>query len=268
MTMLTAITREVSPSLDQCELTHLERIPIDVELARHQHQRYCDCLRQLGLRLLKLPAAPDLPDAVFVEDPAVVLDEVAVITRPGAASRRPERDSLAAALEQFRPLQWMTAPATLDGGDVFLVDRTLYVGHSARTSDAGIDQLRRLVAPYDYDVTVLMLRDCLHLKSACCPLGEGRVLVNRAWLAPDSVTRLATALELVDIPPAEPHAANVLAIGRRVLLPAAHPRTAALLEEQGFGVLTVDNSELLKAESGITCSSLVFASDAPLPEGL
>src|SRR6478735_6242240 len=118
--MLTAITRAVSPSMEACELTYLERQPIDVARAREQHRAYEDCLRELGVEVISLAAEPEYPDAVFVEDAAVVLDEVAVMTRMGAASRRGEAESLARVLEKYRPLRRLREPATLDGGDVIV----------------------------------------------------------------------------------------------------------------------------------------------------
>ena len=129
--MWIAITRPVSASLAHCELTHLAREPIDVPRARAQHAAYERLLGSLGASLVRVGPAPDLPDAVFIEDTAVVLDELAVVTRPGAASRRPETDAVASVLASYRPLRTMTAPATLDGGDVLRLGRTLYVGRSA-----------------------------------------------------------------------------------------------------------------------------------------
>src|ERR1051326_7151075 len=116
--VLVAVTREVSPAMEACELTHFERQPIDIARARAQHAAYREQLRGLGLSVLELPAEPAFPDSVFVEDPAIVLDEVAIMTRPGAESRRGESASLAAALAPYRPLRWMQPPATLDGGDI------------------------------------------------------------------------------------------------------------------------------------------------------
>src|SRR6185312_9672399 len=140
--MLIAITREVSASLAQCELTWLDRQPMDIEKARAEHHAYEQCLRDLGVRVISLPALDEHPDAVFVEDPAIVLDEVAVITTMGAESRRGERETLAAAISAFRPLIRMRDPAKLEGGDVMRVGRRLFAGLSARTDAAGVEQLR------------------------------------------------------------------------------------------------------------------------------
>src|SRR5215207_2161907 len=139
--MLRAITRAVSPAMNRCELTYLERQEIDVARAVGQHDAYVRCLRELGLEVLELAADPELPDSVFVEDPAVVVDEVAVIARMGAESRWAESEAMAEALAPFRPLYRMTSPATLDGGDVFRAGLTLFAGLSQRTNREGIAQL-------------------------------------------------------------------------------------------------------------------------------
>jgi dimethylargininase len=254
--VLTAITRKVSPRLGACEVSFKPRQEIDVALAVRQHAAYEALLAELGARVVSLPALPDQPDCVFVEDPAVVLDEIAVITRMGAESRRGESESLAQAVAAFRELRRMEAPATLEGGDVMRAGRTLYAGLSRRTNVAGIQHLARMVEPFGYWVTPSEVRGCLHLKSACCYLGGNTVLANRQWVDVDALC----GLRVLDIPAAEPHAANALRIGDTVVLPAAYPATRALLEQSGFHVRVVDTSELAKAEGSVTCMSLVFDS--------
>ncbi|HTX36401.1 MAG TPA: arginine deiminase family protein [Bryobacteraceae bacterium] len=252
--MLTAITRAVSPSLNRCELTFLDRQEIDVARAIAQHRCYRDCLVELGLAVLTLPAEPALPDSVFVEDPAVVVDEVAVILRMGAESRRPESESLARALAPYRPLRRLREPATLEGGDVVRVDRRIFVGLSGRTNQAGIEQLSAELEPLGYTVSAVEMRGCLHLKSACCGLPGGRLLANPEWVD----TAAFAGLDIVSVAPDEPAAADVLAIGDTVLIPAAFPATAARLAGLGLQVIPLDVSELLKAEAGVTCMSVVF----------
>jgi dimethylargininase len=253
--MLRALTREVSPAIANCELEFLDRQPIDLVLASEQHRQYQACLAELGVLIEILPAAADLPDGVFVEDPAIVLDEIAVITRMGALSRRGEGETLARALEKYRELRYIVEPGTLEGGDVMRVGKTLYAGYSRRTNVAGIQQLAGMLHPLGYFVVPVEVRGCLHLKSACCYLGDDTVLANRAWMDPDALC----GLKILDVE--EPRGANALRIGETVLMPAAFPRTCELLERSGFQVRTVDNSELLKAEAGVTCTSLIF--DAP-----
>jgi dimethylargininase len=253
--MWKAITRAVSPRMNDCELSYIDRIEIDIEKAQAQHSAYEDCLREMGMEVIALPAEPAMPDSVFVEDPAIVLDEIAVIARPGAASRRAEGQTLAAALAQFRPLKQIASPATLEGGDVMRVRKTLYVGASARSNPQGIAQLAEILRPFDYTIKSVEVRGCLHLKSGCTYLGEGVVLANRNWID-------AAALEgltLVNVAEDEPWAANVLTLDGAALMPDGFPRTAAIVESLGWEVRAVDISELRKAEAGVTCSSLIFS---------
>jgi len=255
--MLTAITRGVSPSMNNCELTFHARQEIDAGKAARQHQAYEEVLRQLGVFVISLPAEPDLPDAVFVEDAAVVVDEIAVMTRMGAASRRSETESLARALSVYRLLKYMEAPATLDGGDVMRIGRTLFVGASSRTNADGISELRHLLADYGYRVKAVGVKGCLHLKSGCTYIGRDTILVNRSWI--DS-TQLE-GFDLIDVAATEPTAANALLIQGVVILPSSFPETKAMLEARGFNVRAIDVSELQKAEGGVTCTSLIFNSD-------
>jgi dimethylargininase len=255
---LTAITRGVSPAINRCELGFLPRQKIDIRKAAAEHHEYEGCLRDLGVTVVSLPPEPDLPDSVFVEDPAVVVAEVAVMTRMGAPSRREEATALAPVLARYRPLRWMQEPATLEGGDVLRVGMTLYVGLSARTNQAGIDQLSEYLRPFGYSAEPVPIRGCLHLKSACTCLDPETALVNRSWLDPG----VFQGLRIVEVPSLEPRAANVLAIGGTVLVPTAFPRTAALLERLGWKVRPLDISELMKAEAGLTCSSILVETGA------
>jgi dimethylargininase len=251
---LVALTRPVSSSLPRCELSFIARQPIDVALARRQHAAYEAALEQAGARVVRLPAADDCPDATFVEDTAVVLDELAVIPIMGAASRRGETVEVERCLSAYRPLARLVPPATLDGGDVMRVERTIFVGIGARTNQAAVEQLRTLTRPHYYEVTPVAPHGCLHLKSACTYLGRGIVLVNPEWI---DETCLG-GIELLRVAPEEPFAANAVAVGGELLYPAGYPRTLARLEGRGFDVLTVETGELQKAESAMTCMSLVF----------
>ncbi len=252
--MLTAITRAVSPGMARCELTFVERRPVDYTKAAEQHRQYEALLAQLGARVHSLPAEPDLPDSMFVEDPAIVLDEIAVILPLGAESRRPEAESLARALEQFRPLTHITLPGTMEGGDILRIGRKLFIGLTRRTNAEGIRQLALLLKPYGYEIIAVPVSGCLHLKSAVTYLEQNTLLANRAWF--DSVP--FAGYDWIDVDPREPHAANALAISDTVIFPASFPRTRARIEARGFHVLPLDISELQKAESGLTCSSLLF----------
>lgn len=241
--------------MNHCELTFAERQPIDIEKAIGQHAQYEACLASLGIAVVSLPALPDSPDAVFVEDPAIVLDEVAIMTRMGAESRRGESESLAIAIARFRPLRWIKTPGTLEGGDVVRVGSKLFVGRSARSNDAGIAHLAELLAPFGYVVQAIDMQGCLHLKSACTSLGGDVVLANRAWLD----LRPFEGLRVIEVAPGEPAAADVLAIGEAIVIPASFPETAHVLERAGWRVLPIDVSELQKAEAGVTCMSLIFS---------
>ncbi len=252
--MLTAITRAVSPAIVNCELSFIPRQPIDLQISRAQHRSYEKLLEKLGARVLSLPAEPDLPDSMFVEDPAVVLDELAVIFPLGTASRRPEAASLAEALSKFRKLQYVTLPGTLEGGDILRIGRKLFVGLSKRSNSEGIRQLASLLEPHRYEVVSVPVTGCLHLKSAVTFLGRDTLLANRAWFDSSPFSGYGW----IDVDPAEPHAANSLALGDTVIFPASFPRTRSLLEFQRFHIAPLDISELQKAESGLTCSSLLF----------
>ena len=173
--MIVALTRPVSDSIAECELTHQERLPIDPARALRQHAAYEEALRGLGVEVVRVAGASALPDAVFIEDTAIVLDEAAIVTRPGAASRRAETDAVGEALAIYRPVRRIAAPATLDGGDVLRAGRTLFVGRSSRTSVEGIEQLRDLAGPLGYDVISVPVAGCLHLKSAVTGVAEARL---------------------------------------------------------------------------------------------
>ena len=255
--MLTAITREVSSALANCELSFIDRQPIDLDKARAQHRDYDELLNKLGARVISLPQEPDLPDSMFVEDPAVVLDEVALILPLGTESRRKEAPTIAAALEKFRKLAYVKLPGTLEGGDVLRVGKKVFVGITARSNPEGIRQFAVILDHYGYDVTAVQVSGCLHLKSAVTSLGGDKLLANRAWF---DWSRISSGFEWVDMDPSEPHAGNALAVGSTVIMPASFPKTRATVELRGFPVVPLDISELQKAEAGLTCSGLLFES--------
>jgi dimethylargininase len=253
--MLMALTREISPAIESCQLTHLPRVSIDVQRAREQHAAYEWALVEEGCTVRRLDAGPDMPDAVFVEDIAVVLDEGAVICRPGAEPRRAETPGVIEALVRHgRPLQQIQAPGTLDGGDVLVVGREVFVGASARTNRAAIDQLSGILAAVGYTVRTIPVRGCLHLKSAVTAVARDTLLINREWVPADAFR----GQSLVDVDPQEPHAANALTIGDVVISPQSFPRTRERLERRGLRVRSVDVGELQKAEGAVTCCSLIF----------
>jgi dimethylargininase len=252
---LVALTREVSPAIARCELTHLQRVPIDYGTARSQHEQYLAALRSLGIEVRSLPADPNLPDSVFVEDTAIVLDECAVITLPGADSRKPETESIAIALAPHRALLHIRPPATLDGGDVLLLERTLHVGLSSRSNLEGVAQLRALLAPHGYTVRAAHVTGCLHLKSAITQIAADTLLINSAMAEAADFP----GWNFIEVDPAEPFAGNALLIAGSLVYPSGYPRTRARLEAAGISQLLVPADELAKAEGGVTCCSLIFA---------
>lgn len=247
-----AFTRAVSPRLAECELTHLSRQPIDAERAAAQHRAYEAALVDAGADVIRLPELASHPDAVFVEDTALLLDGHAVITRPGAASRASEADSTAAGLAPHFVLHRLDS-GFVDGGDVLRIGRTLYVGLSTRTDADGVRALAELVRPLGYTVVEAALRDCLHLKTGATYAGEGLLLYNPAAVDPAQFA----GLEPLAVHEDEPAAANCVRVGDRLILPAGNPRTADTLRNRGFHVVEVHVSELQKAEAGVTCMSLI-----------
>jgi dimethylargininase len=249
-----ALTRLPSETLPQCELSFLYRDPINVERARRQHATYRYALRDAGARVVVLPALDELPDAVFVEDTTVVVDELAIVATMGAESRRPESAPMAAALARYRKVHRLRGPATLDGGDVLRVDRTIFVGLTPRTNAHAVDQMAALLTPLGYRVVGVPVTACLHFKSACSRVAPRTVLVNQEWVSPD----VFDGFDVLTVDPAEPEGANALAVGERVLVPASAPRTLARLRAEGLGATAVDVSELQKAEAGVTCMSVLI----------
>jgi len=252
--MAIAITREVSPRLNECEITHIERTPIDLDAARVQHHEYVNALKKLGCAVVELPAEADLPDSVFVEDTAFILPELAVITRPGADSRKSETESIIQALSPYIKLICIREPATIDGGDVLVLGRNIYVGLSSRSNDEAIKQLNELLCDYGYKVTGVQMHDCLHLKSAVTRVDEKTLLINKSWVD----THHFQNFDWIEVDLSEPFAANCLPMGESIIFPTAFPNTLAKLEERSYKVTTVNVSELAKAEGAVTCCSLII----------
>ena len=252
--MLMALTREISPAIQHCQLTHLARQPIDLERARAQHAAYEWALVEAGCTVRRLDTTEPLPDSVFIEDIAVVLDELAIMARPGAQPRRSETGAIAQWLSNVRPLASIESPGTLDGGDVLVVGRRIFVGASDRTNGAGAAQLRDLVSHWGYSVETVPVSGCLHLKSAVTTVSEDALLINAAWVPADKFAKYT----LIDVAPDESSGANAIAVGGRVIYPAAFPRTRERLEKHGLTVRTVEMDELAKAEGAATCCSLIF----------
>ncbi len=252
--MKVALTNEMSDRIIECELTWHKRKPIDVEKARTQHHAYRECLERNGLEVRHLAVNKDYPDSVFVEDTAVVVDELAVITSMGAESRCGEVEALAVELAQYRPLVRIERPARIEGGDVLRVGRKVWVGLGNRTDRAGYKALADILAPHGYDVIAVPVKGALHLKSAITALDDESLIINRRALDPESFA----GFKLIDTPPDEPGAANVLRLGKALCLHSGFVRTIEQLDGLSYRLDPVDISELIKAESGVTCSSIII----------
>jgi dimethylargininase len=237
-----AFTRAVSPRLDQGELTHIERVPIDMARARAQHGAYERALTAAGLTVHRLAPLPDAPDGVFVEDGAIVLGAHAVITRPGAPSRRSETASTAQGLAQHLEVHPLEG-GRLDGGDVLLVGRTLYVGASLRTDGAGIAALKQAAAPLGYAVTAVEVRGCLHLKTCATHAGHDPAVF--------------AGVETLCVAPKDADAANTVRAGDTLIIAAGHPALSDALAARGFTLAELNTGEFRKAEAALSCLSLI-----------
>ena len=252
--MLYAITHTPSLSLQQCELTFLESEPIDMHKATIQHEAYCAMLERCGAKVITLHENEALPDSVFVEDPIIVLDEVAILTSMGVASRREESQAMEAFFKAYRKVEQILLPARIEGGDVLKIGKTLFVGESARTNLQGIQALRSIVSPFGYTVISVKVTGCLHLKTGVTALDDTTVLINSKWVD----AKAFEAFSQIDVDPREPFGANVLKIGTTLCMNEAFPRTLSLVKQQGYTVESVNISEFVKAEAGLTCMSVLM----------
>jgi dimethylargininase len=249
-----AIVREPSPSIAQCELTFIDRSPINFAGLRAEHALYRKALEETGLKVDTLPPYPEYPDSVFVEDTAIILDEVAILCRLGAQSRQGETDSILPVLRRYRKtILPILAPGTLEGGDVLRLGKTLYVAVGGRTNAEGVRQLEAHLSKWNYTLTPVDNLKCLHLKTAVTRIGIETLVVNPKWID----LSVFSKYKLIEIDEREPFAANVLRIGPRVILSATNIRTAEKIERAGFTTIPVDFTEIAKTEAGVTCCSLI-----------
>lgn len=249
-----AITHVPSPRMNDALRTFIDIEAIDLELARTQHEGYRAMLERAGARVVVLDGNLAHADAVFVEDTAIVLDELAIITSMGAPSRRKEPRAIEPELRRHRSeVLHLALPATIDGGDVLRVGRTLFVGSSARYNPAGYAALAEATRRFGYEVRSVRIEGCLHLKTACTALPDGRLLVNPRWMD----ARDLSGFTQVPVPEEEPDGANVALVGERVLMGSTHPRTIELVLSLGFDVDSTDLSEFAKAEGCVTCLSIL-----------
>ncbi len=252
--MTIAVTRKISPRFNECEITHIERTPIDLDVARAQHAEYVKTLSSLGCQVIELTEEADLLDSVFVEDDAFILPEVAVITRPGADSRKPETETIATVLSPHRPLLHVKEPATVDGGDVLILGKNIYIGRSLRSNQQAVDQIQDLLKEYGYTVIGVEMHDCLHLKTALTKVDNQTVLINPNWV----VTSHFRQFHWIEVDASEPFAANCLPVNGQIIYPTSFPKTAKKLVDHGCRIIPVQVDELAKAEGAVTCCSLIL----------
>ena len=252
--MLFALTHIVSPCIDDCELSFRKRTAIDYEKAVAQHENYCNLLRNFGIEVIELTANFTFPDSTFIEDTAVVVDEIAVLANMGIESRKGEIRGIEPELTKYRKIERIQPPATLEGGDVLQIGRNIFVGNSPRTNQDGINSSRSILEPYNYEVLPVTLKNCLHLKSACTALDEGTLLGNPNWFDVSSFKDF----KIISVSEDEPDAANALRLKDTIVMHAKYTKTIEILKSHGFVVETIDISELIKAEAGLTCSSIIF----------
>lgn len=252
--MIDVLTHKPSPKIQECELTFLESEAIDYAKALEQHQQYCQMLTRAGAKVETVDTNIELADSVFVEDPIIVFDEVAVLTSMGVASRRPERNAMADYFSQCRKVESIELPAKIEGGDVLVVDKTIYVGRSSRTNQAGIDALSTILAPFGYQVKAVDVTGCLHLKTGVTALDSETVIINPSWVDSSAFK----AFSWIEVPEDEPFGANIMNIAGTICMNEAFPKSLELVKAAGYRVDSVDISEFVKAEAGLTCMSVRY----------
>ncbi|NOX31408.1 MAG: N(G),N(G)-dimethylarginine dimethylaminohydrolase [Actinobacteria bacterium] len=247
----TALVRRPGPKLNSGLVTHIERQPIDLDAALDQWQNYVDTLQVHGWNIVEVEPADDCPDAVFIEDAALMYGSTAISCNPGATSRRPEVDGVVAALTDLGyGVEPISAPATLDGGDVLKVGSNIYVGLGGRTSVAGFDALARIIEPLGATAIAVPITKVLHLKSAVTALPDGTVIGFEPLVDDTSVFGKFVAM------PEESGAHVVLMGDDKLLMSANAPRSADLLAQMGYEPVLVDIGEFEKLEGCVTCLSI------------
>ncbi len=252
---LFAITHAPSSEIENGQRTHIGRTAIDFVRACRQHEAYRQVLRDCGAEVRVLDVNRESPDSVFVEDTAIVLDEVAVIASMGVEARRAETEGVELELQKHREIERVSLPAKIEGGDVLRINRQLLVGISSRTNRSGVDALDTIGRRHGYKVIPVPVRGCLHVKTACTALPDETLLVNPTWIE----TEALRGFKYLAVEKSEPWAANVALVGGTVFLAREHARTAEMIHELGFAVRTTELSEFAKAEGGVTCLSILYS---------
>ncbi len=227
---------------------------IDVRRAREEHSEYCRALHSAGLSLIEIAADDRFPDCSFVEDTVVVVGDRAIIAAMGPPSRRGEVAAVEAVIREHKTVHRLSEPATLDGGDVLVIDKRLFVGRSRRTNPAALDQLRAFLPRDEFEVLPVEVGDVLHLKTACTYLGNGVLL----FLPGHVDTEPFAGFEKLVVAEEEAHAANCVAINGVVLVPTGAPKTLARIRDLGLETIELDLTESIKAGGRLTCSSVIW----------
>lgn len=249
--------REVSHELIGALSEHGKSREISVEAAKEEHRRYIEILEDLGIETVVLPADPAFPDGVFVEDAAVILPGLCVITRPGAKTRMGEADSVEAALSPLIETRRMESTGTVDGGDVLRIGDRYYIGLSSRTNIAGAEELIGILARRGLTGEMVEFTGALHLTTIITPLSPNAVVGTRGILENPAFENIK-GLRKIEVPKNEVPAGNVLAANGKVLVPGGFPETSRRIRVAGFDVVEVDNYEFMKADGGLTCRSLLW----------
>jgi dimethylargininase len=249
-----AIARKPGPNFAQGLTTAINEEPPRYEILVNQHEGYIAALQSIGLEVILLDALSDHPDAYFVEDTAVIAANVAVITNPGADTRKGEEKTIAPVLAKYRKTENIQAPGTVDGGDVLQVGKHFFVGVSERTNPEGADQLGRILEGHGYTWTTVAVGAGLHFKSSVNFVGKNTLLVTEDFAGREQLKGYDTIV----VDRSESYAANTLLINDHLLIPRGYPGTRKKLEALGFKIIELDTSEVRKMDGGLTCLSLRF----------
>lgn len=249
-----AIVRGIPNTFQDCVTISGDTPKINVELARQQHETYCNTLEQLGLKLIRIEADDALPDCCFTEDTAIVFGDLAIITYPGTPSRVAEKVEMEKTLVPLKKMYHLSPPATLDGGDVLKIDKKIFIGNSSRTNEEGIKQIADIINPRGFEVIGVKIWNTLHLKSVCTYLGNGCIILAEGYLD----EKIFSQYDKIIVPKEEEYSANCLVVNGKVLIPNGFPKTRSLIEAKGFSVIELEISEAKKADGALTCSSIIF----------
>jgi dimethylargininase len=252
--MWIALTHVVSPNINNCELTFMNRKPIDYQLATQQHENYCSLFRACGAEVVKLSESLAHPDCCFTEDTAIVVDELGIICSMGVSSRRGEISAVEKELAKYRPIAHINLPAMIEGGDVLQIGKKIFVGISKRTNAQGIEEVTKLLKPKGYEVIPVHVKGSLHLTTAASVIDDETFLLNPLWVD----TGPFKNFNLLYSPEDEPWGANTFRVGDTICAEASFPKTIELLRKHHGRVETLDISEFRKAEAGLSCLSLIF----------